>query len=74
MRILNWDTPNISSLIGRLGKVMENCSSGYQPSNIVESFHNIPHVDVDLGEINSTYEQTVEEYFEVSFKIVKASH
>lgn len=45
---------------------MENCTSGYEPSSIVETFHDIPHVDIDLGEINSTYEQTVEEYFEVS--------
>lgn len=45
---------------------MANCSSDYEPSGIVETFHDIPHVDIDLGEINSTYEQTVEEYFEVN--------
>lgn len=45
---------------------MENCTNNYEPSSIVKAFHDIPHVDIDLGELNSTYDQTVEEYFEVS--------
>ena len=45
---------------------MESCGSDYEPSSAVEAFHDIPHFDIDLNELNSTYESSVDDYFEVS--------
>lgn len=44
-----------------------NCStsSSFQPSELVTSFHNIPHVDIDLNQSPSDFEISLD-YFEVS--------
>ena len=42
-----------------------NDSSGYRPSSIVDAFHNIPHVDIDLEPSSSQFKVTVD-YFQVS--------
>ena len=46
---------------------MENCSSGFQASNLVTGFHNIPHVDIDLNRIPADFQITLD-YFEASLK------
>lgn len=40
-------------------------SSSYDPSSLVESFHDIPHVDIDLNDSPDTFDLDLE-YFEVS--------
>ena len=39
-------------------------SSSYDPSSMVESFHDIPHVDIDLNDSPDEFD-TDREYFEV---------
>lgn len=48
---------------------MENCSlsSGFQASNLVTGFHNIPHVDIDLNRIPADFQITLD-YFEASLE------
>ncbi|XP_065898624.1 protein tweety homolog 2-like [Dysidea avara] len=41
-----------------------DCSSDYEPSSVVEAFHDIPHFDIDLNELNSTYKSSVGDYYE----------
>jgi len=60
----SWDTPNQINVLD--SSAMESCGSDYEPSSAVEAFHDIPHFDIDLNELNSTYESSVDDYFEVS--------
>ena len=39
-------------------------SSSFDPSSLVESFHGIPHVDIDLNDSPTDFD-TDQEYFEV---------
>ena len=46
----------------------ESCSNGsssYDPTDIVNAFHNIPHVDIDLKDSSSQFDITLD-YFQVS--------
>ncbi len=40
-------------------------SSSYDPSSLVESFHDVPHVDIDLNSSPDTFDLDLD-YFEVS--------
>lgn len=39
-------------------------SSAYAPSSLVETFHGIPHIDINLDRVPDSFELTTE-YFEV---------
>ena len=60
---------NSSSVVRKYLVVMENCSlsSGFQASNLVTGFHNIPHVDIDLNRIPADFQITLD-YFEASLE------
>ena len=49
---------------------MENCSlsSGFEASNLINGFHSIPHVDIDLNRISSDFQISLD-YFEASWHI-----
>ena len=40
-------------------------SSSYEPSSLVTAFHGIPHIDIDLEQNITEFENTLD-YYEVS--------
>lgn len=43
---------------------MEFCpnSSAYSPSSLVTAFHNVPHIDINLNQNVTEFENTLEYY------------
>ena len=50
-----------------LESVMEACSAGksnYEPTSLVEAFHKVPHVDINLKEVPDDFDTSLD-YFQV---------